>query len=374
MVKIAIVHERLTEIAGSENVVAQLAREWQDAPISIPIVDSRVPAEFAQRVTTGPLSYAYRALGYSTYAPLLPLVPAWFRRLDFGSSDAVIMSHHAFAVAAAEAAGSRPTVAYVHSPARWAWDKNVRDAEVDSLPGRMALDVLAHFAVQVESHAAGQLTTVVANSSTVAERISRYWNRESTVIHPPVDTDFYTLDPDERTEDFFLLAGRLVPYKRPDIAIKAAVASGVRLLIAGGGREAGRCRKIAEGHDNVTFLGRVSDDEFRSLFRRARAAIMPGEEDFGIIPVEAMACGTPVIALGVGGVRDSVVGGLTGTLISPGDEEATISRFADEFAHFDWHSYDPVAIRRHAERFSRSEFRRKMVDIVTQTVADHHGR
>ena len=250
----------------------------------------------------------------------------------------------------------------------------MRDADAHSLPGRMALEVLAREAVHAESRAAGLLTTVVANSTAVAERISRYWNRESTVVHPPVDTEFYTPDPGEPTEDFFLLAGRVVSYRRPDIAIRAAAAAGVRLVVAGSGREDARCRQLAEGNADITFMGRVSDEQFRSLYRRARAAIMPGEEDFGIIPVEAMACGTPVIALGVGGVCDSVVDGLTGTLILPGDDASVIGRFADKFAGFGGRSFDRGAIRRHAEGFSRGEFRRKMADIVGQTVADHHGR
>lgn len=272
---VAIVHERLTEIAGSEHVVAELARQWPDAPIHIPIVDPRVTADFVPRVQTGPLSSAYRAARYRTYAPLLPLVPGWLRRRDFGSAEAVLISHHAFAAAAVNAAGTTPTIVYVHSPARWAWDKKMRREEAPSLPGQLALGMLSRLAIAVERSAAPNISTIVANSTTVAQRVKDHWNREAQVVHPPVNIEHYTPDPAQQRGDYFLLAGRLVAYKRPDIAIRAAVEAGVRLIVAGDGREAARCRKLADGGD-VTFAGRVSNEEFRNLYRGARAMVMPG--------------------------------------------------------------------------------------------------
>lgn len=136
-----------------------------------------------------------------------------------------------------------------------------------------------------------KLRRIVANSTAVAQRITEWWNRESTVVHPPVDTDGFTPDPSVEREDFFLLAGRLVPYKRPDLAIAAATKAGVRLIVAGDGRSMKQCQDLAG--PNVTFLGRVTHDELLSLHRRARALLMPGIEDFGIVPVESMATGTP---------------------------------------------------------------------------------
>ncbi|MDZ4268968.1 MAG: glycosyltransferase [Mycobacterium sp.] len=366
--KVAIVHERLTEIAGSENVVIELARQWPDAPVSIPIVDPRVPAPFASRVSTGPLSSAYRLAGYRSYAPLLPLVPAWFRRRDFGAVDAVVISHHFAAAAAVHAAGPIPTIVYVHSPARWAWNKAMREEEASSLPGHLALAALSRLAIRTELAAAPKITTIVANSTTVAQRIRDHWNRESQVVHPPVNIDLYTPDATETREDYFLLAGRLVAYKRPDVAIRAAVEAGVKLVVAGDGRDADKCKKLAAGGD-VTFLGRVSDEQLRSLYRRAKAMLMPGEEDFGITPVEAMACGTPVIALGVGGALDSVVDGVTGTFVTGAGDAEVVANFADAFRSFDNGRFDPAAIRSRAEQFSPEIFRANMVDVVTRTLA-----
>ncbi len=366
-------HERLTEVAGSEHVVAELSREWPDAPISIPIVDPRVSASFAGRVQTGPLSSAYRTVGYRSYAPLLPLVPAWLRRRDFGSADAVIISHHAFAAAAVHAATPVPTIVYVHSPARWAWDEKMRIEEATSWPGRLALDALSRVAIKTELAAAQEITSIVANSTAVAQRIRRHWNRESQIVHPPVNIDFYTPEVSEAPRgDYFLLAGRLVSYKRPDIAIRAAVESGVKLVVAGDGRDAAKCKKLAAGGD-ITFVGRVSNEEFRSLYRRAKAMVMPGEEDFGITPVEAMACGTPVIALGVGGALDSVVEGLTGSFVAGASDAEVVGDLAQKFVSFDGRQFDPVKIRLHAEQFSPDVFRRKMAEVVAQAVASRRN-
>lgn len=139
-------------------------------------------------------------------------------------------------------------------------------------------------------------------------------------------------------------------------------------MVAGDGREAAKCRKLA-GDGDVTFLGRVSNEKFRSLYRRAKAMVMPGEEDFGITPVEAMACGTPVIALGVGGALDSVVDGCTGTFVAEASDAEMVTNFAQKFTSMDSRDFDPVAIRLRAEQFSPEIFRSNMAGVVAQTLA-----
>ncbi|MFN8073390.1 MAG: glycosyltransferase [Mycobacterium sp.] len=366
--RVAIVHERLTEPGGSEQVVEQLALEWPSAKVYVPIAEDSPEFEALRgRVSVTWVDKVHRATGRGLHAPLLPAFAWAFSHLRFDDPDVVIISHHSVAVAAVNATDA-PTVAYVHSPARWAWETEMRRGEASGPAGRAALAGLAALTRRVESKAAPKITTVVANSNEVRDRIALRWNRDSVVVHPPVNTDFYTPDPTVEREDFFLLAGRLVPYKQPHTAIAAARSAGARLVVAGDGRMAEACRAIAG--PETTFLGRISDDEMRSLQRRARALLMPGVEDFGIVPVEAMACGTPVIATGLGGALDTVVPGVTGRLVEPGGEAEVIAGFTSAIRDFDDGTYDSTVIRKHAEQFSREHFRAKMREIVDAAAAN----
>lgn len=360
--KVVLVHERFTELAGSEHVVEELSSLWPSAPVHVPFArPSSVPADVGPLRTTS-LDQLYRLIGYRTYAPLTPLMPGAFRRMRLDGADVVVISHHSFATQAAFAT-SAPTVAYVHSPARWAWETSMRSGEGGGQLGAAALRILASTARRDELAAVPRLTTIVANSTAVAGRIRRWWNRDSVVVHPPVDTEAFTPDPCVAREDFFLLAGRLVPYKRPEVAIAAANAVGAPLVVVGDGRSAARCRKLAG--PTVRFVGRVPHQTLLDLQRRTRALLMPGVEDFGIVPVEAMACGTPVIALGAGGVMDTVLPGVTGELVPvSGSDDRVIEDFATALSTFDGADYDRVRIRRHAEAFSRLAFRGRMQEVV----------
>ncbi|WP_138733983.1 glycosyltransferase [Modestobacter excelsi] len=362
--RVTLVHERFTEYAGSEAVVEQLAREWPDAPIFAPIGRPGVlPADLDARLHTTRLSRLVRG---TTYAHLLPALPVAMARLPLPPSDVVIASHHAFATQVVRTT-TAPVVAYVHTPARWAWDPSMRAGEAG---GRVGEAVLAAFSTAFrpsDRSAAARVHTLVANSSAVAERISTWWDREATVVHPPVDTEYYVPDETVPQEDFFLLAGRLVPYKRPDLAVRAAERAGVPLVVAGEGRIRGELERLA-GPD-TRFVGRVSDDELRDLFRRCRALLMPGIEDFGIVPVEAQACGAPVIAVDAGGARDSVLPGRTGELIPVTSSQDEVDTWARALRAFTPGSYAGADVRRHAETFSRARFRQAMGDVVTKTVS-----
>jgi glycosyltransferase involved in cell wall biosynthesis len=367
--RIALVHERFTEIAGSEHVVEQLSAQWPTASVHAPIARAAgIPGGLRSAPETTWLDRLYRLGGERSYAPLMPLMPRAFRRMAIKDVDAVIISHHAFATQAAFVT-SAATIAYVHSPARWAWDETFRNGEAGGRLGTTALTMLAAGARRAELAATPRLDRVVANSTAVAERINQWWHREdAVVVHPPVDTEAFTPDRSVPEEDFFLLAGRLVPYKRPDIAIAAATAAGVPLVVAGDGRSTEYCRSIAG--PGVTFLGRVPHEQLLSLHRRARALLMPGVEDFGIVPVEAMACGTPVLALGEGGALDSVLPSVTGQLVPGGStDEELVGNFASALREFDGSAYDPAVIRAHAEKFSRSTFRTRMQDVVNEVMA-----
>jgi glycosyltransferase involved in cell wall biosynthesis len=360
--RIAVVHERLTEIAGSEHVVEQLALQWPDAQVYTSIARPQgIPAGLSRPPVTTWLDSIYHATGERTYAPLMPFMPRAFRGLDIRGVDAVIASHHAFATQAVFATDA-PVVAYVHSPARWAWDASLRAGEGGGRLGATILTGLSTIARRCEIAAAPRLAGVVANSTAVAQRVSQWWGRDAVVVPPPVDIDGFTPDETVPREDFFLLAGRLVPYKRPDLAVLAAARADVRLVVAGDGRAMQQCQELAG--PKTTFLGRVSHAELLSLHRRARALLMPGVEDFGIVPVESMATGTPVIALGAGGAVDTVIPELTGIHVAPGTDEEIVDGFATAMRILDPDSFDRTKIREWAQRFSREDFRKRMHDVV----------
>ncbi|TWS19794.1 glycosyltransferase family 4 protein [Tsukamurella asaccharolytica] len=367
MTRIAVVHERWTEQGGSENVARALVDAWPGARLHVAFADPRaVPAELRDRIAVTGLDAVHRALGRRSHAPLIPLSAAtWRRYRAVPGADAVVISHHATAVSAARSWPGAAVVAYVHSPARWAWAPELRSGEAYGAAGRLALAALAARTRAVETAAVPHLDVVVANSTAVARRIERWWGVAAEVVAPPVDVARFT--PDGATAgDYFLVAGRLVPYRRVDLAIRAAQRAGVRLVVAGDGRHEAALRRIA-GAETV-FLGRVSDAEMVRLQRAAIATVMPGEEDFGIVPVEAMATGTPVLARAAGGALDTVIPGLSGVLVPDGPDEDFTAALAAAMRDVRPADFDRVALRAHAERFSVAAFRDRMRAIVAEAV------
>lgn len=382
--RVALVHERLTDIAGSEHVVAAMAEEWPDARIHVPFARAEgTPAHLADRVRTGPLQRPYTALRGRSHAPLLPAVPWALGRADLDprALDAVVVSHHAFALSALGAlvGTDLPTVAYVHSPARWAWDAGFRANEADGLAGRAALSGLAAVALRNEKRWAPRVGRIVANSTAVQQRIESWWNRDSVVVHPPVDTGYFAAareggasDEPAARDDYFVIVGRLVPYKRVDLAVAAAVEAGVRLVVVGDGRDSARVRTAAGDSTHIEFRGHLARAEMRNVVRGARALLMPGIEDFGIVPVEAMAAGTPVIALAEGGALDTVVPGRSGVLVpAPAPEFIGAARdaevvhgFAEALRAFDDAAFAPADLSAYAESFSVASFRARFAEVV----------
>ena len=332
-----------------------------------PIVDRDVVRERLGSVRDTWLSDAYARAGKRSYAPLLPFVPRALRTLPLDDGfDVTVVSHFAFATQAAFAT-DKPVVAYVHSPARWAWASGFRAREAGGRGGQLALSALATMSRRCELRAGPRLAHIVANSDAVADRIRHWWGLPATVINPPVRVDAFTPNPQVQREDFFLLAGRLVPYKRFDLAIRAAQRAGVRVVVAGAGRFRGHLDEIAGAE--TTFLGSVSHDVLVDNFRRCSALVMPGVEDFGIVPVEAMACGTPVLAVSEGGALDYVRPGVTGEFIRCGTDDETIEDLARMFESFRPGNYHSSAIREFAESFAPESFRSRIADVVNQAVA-----
>ena len=362
--RVALVHDWLTGMRGGEKVLDALCELFPSAPLYTLI---RVPGTVSPRIEDRPIhtSFVQRlprpGRFYRHYLPLYPLAVEMF---DFRSYDLVISSSHC-AVKSVKVPRTSVHVCYCHSPMRYAWDQF--DAyfgpdQVGAVASGLLRPVLGGLA-RWDRATAGRVDRFLANSQYVAGRIGRYYNRRSTIVYPPVDTDFYTTD--FRTSSrSFLIVSALVPYKRLEVAIDACNRLSAPLKVVGTGPEEGRLRTMAG--PGVQFLGWQSNEQIRALYRSSAATLLPGTEDFGIVPVESQACGTPVVALDEGGARETVVDGTTGVLVP----EATPEAFADGLHRLMSTRFDPEAARANALRFSRQEFFRSFRKALDAAIED----
>lgn len=368
MKDVAIVHDWLTGMRGGEKVLEAMCELYPDARLySLVRVPGAVSARIERhRITTSAVQWLPGS--GRRYRHYLPLFPTAVELFDLDRYDLVISSSHC-AVKSIIRSGRATHVCYCHSPMRYAWDQfpaYFGPAQVGRLTSRLLRPVMARLA-RWDAATAGRVDRFVANSRYVAARIRRYYNRGSAVVYPPVNTAFYRPGDSpvgSGRDRSFLVVSALVPYKRIDIAIQACRIAGAPLKIVGRGPEEARLRRLA-GAD-VEFLGWRTDEEIRDLYGRAAAVLLPGVEDFGMVPVEAQACGTPVVALGAGGACETVQDGVTGVLV---DDESAQS-FAAGLSRVRGLALAPSAIRVNAERYSRERFMTDFQAAVSAAIAE----
>lgn len=360
--RVAIVHYWLVGMRGGEKVVEALCDMYPGADIFTHAVNRDAISEKLRghEIKTSfiaKLPFARRY--YQTYLPLMPLA---LEQLDLRGYDLIISSESGPAkgiIPPPEAAH----VCYCHSPMRYVWNMYQDYRANAGFLARAGMPLLTHYLRSWDQGSASRVDRFVANSRTVAARIRKYYRRTASVIHPPVSVESFSVLPDEERGDFYLMVGELVRYKRPDLAVSAFSQAGKRLAVIGGGEMLDELRRMAG--PTVEILGSQPFDRLRSFYARCRALIFPGEEDFGIVPVEAMASGRPVIAYGRGGALDSVVDGVTGTLF----DEASVEALLDAVARSERTSFDPIQIRAHAETFNQQRFKREMRAVIDAQLA-----
>jgi glycosyltransferase involved in cell wall biosynthesis len=364
--RVALVHDWLTGMRGGEKCLERLCRRWPHAPLYTlfhvrgsvsPVIEDRlIVPSILQRLPCRERYYRY----------LLPLMPA-AARWPMPPCDLVVSLSHCVAKAAVPPPGV-PHVCYCFTPMRYAW--HMRDAYFERfrgpagwLVGKITDRLRAWDRATVE-----RVTHFIAISHTIQDRIRECYGRSSVVIYPPVDSDFYRPAAVHR-EDYYLVVSAFAPYKRIDLAVTACRRLGRKLVVIGTGQDERRLRALA-GSD-VTFLGWQSDQAIRDHFRRCRALLFPGEEDFGIVPVEAQACGTPVIAFGRGGAAETVIPAdsaaePTGVLFG----EQSVTGLADAILRYEAHSGDfsPAVARRQAERFHPQRFDEELSKFLATVV------
>lgn len=297
----------------------------------------------------------------------MPLYPTAFENFNLSKYKVVLSSSSAFAKGVITEATSLH-VCYCHTPMRFAWNySHYAEGESWARWARFVLPVVMTYVRLWDEVSSRRVDAFLANSRVVARRIRKRYGRQSTIINPPVDTKLYKPNASGTHGDYFLVVSRMIPYKRIDIAIDAFNKLKLPLKVVGKGRQEAELR--ANAGPNITFTGPVSDVELKGLYANCRAFIFPGEEDFGISPLEAQASGRPVIAYGAGGALETVVKGVTGEFFGAQTAEC----LADAVQHFDERQYDSHAIRRHAEGFDTEVFKSKISAFIDTCLARMDG-
>lgn len=352
--RVAIVHYWLLDRRGGEKVLDALCRLLPGADI---FTLFSAPQTLSQEVRLHQITTSFLNPLRRWRRALLPLMPMALESFDLRGYDLVVSSESGPAKGVIVSSSTRH-VCYCHTPPRYLWDlyPAYRNEWTTSRWKRAAMTPLTHYLRLWDYASAARVDLFIANGRNVQTRIRKTYRRDSEIVYPPVDVDSFYWKP---ADDYFLIVSGLVPYKRIDCAVRAFTRSGRRLIVAGAGPEYRRLKAAAGS--NITWLGHVPDDDLRELYARCRALVLPGEEDFGLTPVEALASGKPVIALGRGGALESVpsFGGVFYEEASDECLDAAVERFECMEAHF-----RPSALQAHARRFSPVEFASQMVPLL----------
>jgi len=361
--KVAIVHYWLVGMRGGEKVLEALCDMFPAADIFTHVFDPDVLSPTIRRHQVKTTFINSLPAARRLYKRYLPLMPTALEQLDLRGYDLVLSSESGPAKGVIPPA-SAAHLCYCHSPMRYLWNM-FHDYRAASGPlTRLVMTPLTHYLRLWDVVSASRVDHFVANSANVAARIRRYYGREAEVIWPPVDTAAFRPVPAGEREDYMLMVGELVAYKRPDLAVEAFNRMRRKLVVIGGGEMLDRLRRLAG--PTVTVMGPRPFEDLRHHYARCQALIFPGEEDFGIVPVEAMASGRPVIAFGRGGATETVIRDVTGVLYGEQSADALI----EAVEGFRPKDFDTDRIVAHAQTFSRQRFITKMRNAIERLTGD----
>ncbi len=364
--KIALVHDYLNQEGGAERVARVLCQTYPDSPLYTSLSDPQSMDSFWRNVDVRTSFMQMLRPSLPVAKTLLPLYPLAFESFDFSAYDMVLSSSSTFAKGVITGPNTYH-ICYCHSPARYAWMYHDYVSQMKlGRAGRALLPAVVG-PLRVWDYAAAQRPDAfIANSRNTARRIAKFYRREAAVLHPPIAVNAY--QPSTRTEPYFMVLARLLPYKRIDIAVEAFNRLRWPLLIVGDGPDATRLRGLAG--PTVRFAGRVSDGEVRHHLRHCQALIWPGNEDLGLAPLEALASGRPVISFRAGGAVETLVDGVTGRFFDEQTPEALVAVLRD----FDPDSYDPAVLHAHVSEFDVFVFQQRLRQFVETSFQRHTDR
>ncbi|WP_294429730.1 glycosyltransferase [uncultured Treponema sp.] len=368
MKRVAIVHDWLVNYGGAERVVEELLKIYPEAEIFTLVYDEKKMGKIFPKEKVHTSFMQKWPFSTKLYTKFLSFMPKAFESFDLSYYKLVICSSSSCAKGVITSPLT-PHVAYIHTPMRYAWDKYF---DYKTRSGRITQFFMDKWMPKIrlwDYISSQRVDTLIANSNYISRRIKKYWNRESTVIYPPVNTD--KLFPNYKPhEDFFVVFSRFVPYKRIDLAIQACGNLKKNLVVIGSGSQEKSLKKLASSYKDskITFTGRISDKEVMDYLQRCRALIFCAEEDFGIIPVEAQCCGRPVIAFGKGGALETVINGKTGTFFSHATVDS-VERAINRFEELEKDgAFDTNFIYQHAKKFSAERFAREIKECIDNTL------
>jgi glycosyltransferase involved in cell wall biosynthesis len=364
--KVAIIHYWLVGMRGGEKVVEALGELYPQADIFTHVYVPEMVSDRIRQHRVMPTFINALPRAASMYKKYLPLMPLALEQLDLRGYDLIISSESGPAkgiIAPSDALH----VCYCHTPMRYIWNMYHDYRKSAGRLTRLIMPPLAHYLRIWDVTSAARVDSFVANSATVAKRIHRYYGADSVVISPPVDTHAFAVATHSELEDYYLMAGELVSYKRPDLAVRAFNEMKLKLVVIGGGEMLDEVRRMAG--PTVTVLGAQPFDVLKRHYARCRALIFPGEEDFGMVPVEAMASGRPVVAFGRGGATETVADGVSGVFFA----EQTIEAVSSAVRRLEGIVIDPEKIVAHASQFGRDQFFQKMRKHIDALIAEKAG-
>lgn len=366
--RVAIVHDWLVNYGGAERVVESFLSIYPDADIFTLVYDEKKMGKIFPKEKVHTSFVQKIPMATKLYTKMLPLMPKAFESFDFSSYDLVLCSSSSCAKGVITPP-SVAHVAYIHTPMRYAWDQFF---EYQKRSKKIVAFFMNRFMPSIrlwDFVSSQRIDCLIANSKYIQRRIKKYWNLESSVIYPPVDTD--RLSPDnEKAEDFYVVFSRFVPYKRIDLAISACGELGKKLVVIGGGSQEKELKLLASKYDKskITFTGRISDAEVKNYLQKCRAMIFCAEEDFGIVPVEAQACGRPVIAFAKGGALETVIENKTGVFFKKQETQSVIEAIKNFETLAEQNVFDSSKIAEHARSFSTQRFCNQIKEKIELTL------
>lgn len=361
--KIAIVHDWLTNMGGAEQVVINFKEIYPEAPIYTTFYNPNNLDDKLKNIDVR-TSYLQKKKMVTNHKKYFPRMPMAFERFNLNEYDVILSSSSSCAKGVITKPGSIH-ICYCHTPMRYAWEKKDEYTENMGKLKKKLVNILLHYMRIWDVASSNRVDYFIANSTEVQKRIKKHYKRDAVVINPPVRCDlFNTSDIDG---DYYFVVSRLVKYKRFDLAVQACKELEKKLIIIGDGPEKQNLEKLADKNENIIFLGRQPDDVVKKYMQECKALLFPGEEDFGIVPVEAQACGRPVIAYGKGGALDTVINEKTGIFFT----EQTSDSLKEAINKFEQMSFNKQEIRNHALEFDEKLFQEKIRKFVNEKIKEN---